>query len=225
MKTRLKSIQVFAGFLMLAACERNPVNRLSDPLADGVVPQSSGTYMIYDEELETGGGLGLIPGSGNQNITLADTSEPRRTLRQIRYTWNGQDVFNPDTMTVEHDFAGFSLLVSPDFTTITSASAKDLSSPGYTTLKMAVRGSLTANTKLRIEGPNTDPPTFTSPILELDSSQLTGEWQDVSLAIPANHFSSVKAFVTISFQYTQPPRTTNPGDGGVVYLDDIRYVR
>jgi hypothetical protein len=57
----------------------------------------------------------------------------------------------------------------------------------------------------------------------LDSTQVTSDWQEYSLAIPPSHFNNVKIFVTVSFQYTQPPRTTEAGTGGEVYLDDVKY--
>jgi hypothetical protein len=33
----------------------------------------------------------------------------------------------------------------------------------------------------------------------------------------------VKIFATFVIQYAQPPRTTAPGNGGVIYIDDLRY--
>jgi hypothetical protein len=59
----------------------------------------------------------------------------------------------------------------------------------------------------------------------LDSTALGPNWQQVTLPIPASNFPNVKVFLTISFQYAQPPRTTDPGNGGVVYIDDISYTR
>jgi hypothetical protein len=204
-----------------AGCDKNPVERLSNPLSDGSVPQSSGVFVIYDDELKTGGGLAFIPGGENQSIDLTDTSEPRRSAHSLRYIWNGEDVFNHDTGLFQHDFAGFQLLVSPDSETFAAATPKNLSAAGYATLSFFVRGSLSSGTRLRIEGPDDGPGGITPQRLEL--SALDPNWTAVTMSIPAADFASVKIFLTVSFQYTQPPRTTAPGEGGTVFFDEIRY--
>lgn len=212
-------ISALALLLFVApACKKNPVDRLVNPVSDGAVPLSSGTFLIYDDEIKTGGGLGLIPGGANQTINLSDVSEPRRTTRHTAYSWNGRA---PGVDPSSHTFAGFSFLVSPDFTTFSATPARNLSSFGYTKLRVSVRGSLAANVSLRIEGPSTGDEAFVPARTTLNS--LNGAWQDVELTVPAGDFTNVKVFATISLQYAQPPFTTNPGDGGTVYIDDIRY--
>jgi hypothetical protein len=89
-------------------------------------------------------------------------------------------------------------------------------------LRLFVRGALSTNTTLRIEGPSNG---TTSTPARVELSSLGSEWQEVVLSIPAADFSNVKVFLTVSFQYSQPPRTTANGEGGVVFLDDIRYER
>lgn len=210
-------------FLALGACKKNPVGRLVDPYPSNAVPQTSGVYFVYDDEVKTGGGAGFIPGGGNQFLTFMDQSSPRSGINQISYLWNGGDVFDPETGLTDHLFAGFSLLVSPDFTTLAVTNAKDLSGPAYTQLKLEVRGSLTNGNVLRIEGPSNDPPTFTPVRTELSPAQLSSGWQTVTLTVPTTHFVSVKVFATFSIQYTEPPRTTVTGQGGHIYLDNIRY--
>ena len=210
------------GSFLLVGCKRNPVDRLRDPYPGGSVPLTSGVFTIYKDELKTGGGFGFIPTGENQTIDSADTSSPRLTARSIKYSWNGQDVLHTTDTVANHAFAGFSLCVSPDLATVNSTPGKNLMAPSYTTLKLFVRGSLSSDTRLRIEGPGDN--VLTPARTELTS--LSSDWQEVSLPIPtASDFSDVKIFLTISFQYSQPSGTTTPGEGGVVYLDDIRYVQ
>jgi len=211
--------------IVLGACERNPVDRLVDPNLDGSLNQSSGVFIIYEEEFKTGGGMGFIPGGENQSVDVLDRTSPRRSKAQIRYHWNGGDVFNSEINAFQHAFAGFSLSITPDLSTLPSARAKDLSNPGYTQLKFFARGTLSSGTKLRIEGPDDGPGGITAARVELDSSQFGTDWVEYTLAIPAAHFLSVKTFATFSFQFEQPPRTSNPGEGGGLFLDDIRYLR
>lgn len=218
----MKKIQLLilsVVFLSGSGCKKNPVDRLTNPLESGSVPGTSGIYTVYDDELKTAGGLIFIPSGENQSIELTDLSAPRRNRNHLRYIWNGQDV--PNNGSAQHLFAGFSFVVSQDAASLASTPARDLSGRGYDTLTMYVRGSLSLHTKLRIEGPDDGTGGITAARTELDS--LSSEWVKVTLSVPAGDFSSIKSFVTISFQYDQPAFTTAPGEGGVVYIDDIQY--
>lgn len=216
---RAAIFSLFAATILTGGCRRNPIERLSSPLDDGAVPQTSGVYMLFDDELKTGGGVGFIPGGQNQSIDFTDHSAPRGAA-SVRYYWNGGDVFNDETNEWQHLFAGFSFVVTPEFSRHLAVPGKNLSGPGYSSLKMWVRGHLSEGTKLRIEGPGDG--VGTPARVELDS--LGSGWQEVTLPnIPSADFNPVNVFLTISFQYTQPPRTTVAGGGGLVFLDDIRY--
>ena len=70
---------------------------------------------------------------------------------------------------------------------------------------------------LSTSGATTDPnsPTCTT-------AQLTANWQQYSLSIPAGQLASVKDFFKATFIFTDPPLPA-PGQGGVVYFDQIQY--
>lgn len=210
-------------FLLFSSCKRNPIDRLVDPLPDNSLPQSSGVYMIYDDELRTGGGLAFIPGPESQEIDLAARVTPRRSINTIRYFWNGNDVFNSSTGMFQHLFAGFMTTVTPDAAGLDAATGKNLSAAGYTRLRLFVKGSLSHNTRLRIEGPDDGAGGITPERTEIFT--LGPDWQEITLTIPPAHFSNVKVFFILSFQYTQPARSTAAGGGGEVYVDDVRYER
>ncbi len=207
------------GLLGTTACKRNPIDRLTNPLPDGDVSQNSGVYIIYDDELKTSGGLGFFPGGSNQFIDLADITEPRRTARNIRYFWTGAPTgVNQSSFT----FAGFALLVTPDFSTLEASSARNFSSYGYSKLKFSARGSLASDMSFQVSGPSTG--TAVAPAqLNVSASQLTNSWQDFELTVPSFHFSEIRVFATFALIYDQPPRSTNFGPGGTVYIDDVRY--
>jgi hypothetical protein len=113
MKTSIRVVSV--GLLLLVGCKRNPIDRLIDPVPSEAqpFPATGGRYTVYDDELKTGGGLGLIPGGQNQTINLnyTDSSRPGR---QIVYAWNGNDVSSMTSVS-QHAFAGFELLVTDEF--------------------------------------------------------------------------------------------------------------
>jgi hypothetical protein len=203
--------------LLLSACKKNPVDRLTNP--DGRVPRSSGIYSIFEDDLLTAGGIAFIPFSGNQSIELIDQSAPRRGRAQVRYSWNGQDVLNGGTP--QHLFAGFQFIITPDQSSLAKTPGRDLSGPGYSKLTLYVRGNLSLHTSLRIEGPDDANESTTPARTEL--STLSNDWTKVTLSVPSGDFVNVKSFITVSFQYDQPAFTTAPGEGGVVYLDGIQY--
>jgi len=215
--------------LTLVGCEKNPIDRLTNPLNDGVVPGTSGVFVIYDDEPKTGGGVAFIPGGENQNIDFSDRSGPHDGKKDLRFIWNGGDVTNSTTTETEHLFAGFMLMAIDDVTKLDSSVGRDLRTPGYTKLTFWARGVLSENTTFRVEGPGYGTGGITPVRLDIpDVSNgippLSAEWTFYSLNIPSsNDFKNVKIFVIVSLQYSQPPRTTANGGGGVIYLDDIRY--
>jgi hypothetical protein len=214
-------ILLTASLIFVLGCEKNPVDRLVNPLPDGDVSQSSGIFSIYSDELTTGGGVGFIPGGENQAIDFLDQSSPQRTRTQVRFTWNGGDVTQNGSP--QHLFAGFILPITVDAADLPAATGRDLSSFGYTKLTLYLRGSLSANTTLRIEGPDDGQGGITAAQTNLTGSTVNSNWTQITLNIPSGHFTNIQTFLTLTFQYDQPPRTTAPGEGGVVYLDDIQY--
>src|SRR5690242_18227928 len=112
---RLSFKTLILSLLLIGGWKRNPIDRLINPLPDGALSQSSHIYVLFDDEVKTGGGIGFIPGGENQTIELRDASSPRSGDNQIRYTWNGQDVSNGGIQ--QHAFAGFSFTITPDFST------------------------------------------------------------------------------------------------------------
>lgn len=223
---RSKVVSLLMIPLFLGACRDNPVERLANPLTGGVVPQSSGIYTIYDDELKTGGGLAFIPGGENQSIDLENQEGERRSTNHIKYVWNGGNIFNSETGEFQHLFAGFNLFITPDQAALATAAPKDLSGPGYTKLTFYIRGSLSHETWLRIQGPALGNEASDDLCVQTGCEELvsiSSTWQRVEIPISSSRLSSMKVFVTFSFQYQQPPRTDPAGNGGVIYLDDIRY--
>lgn len=218
------------------SCKQNPVDRLLNPVPSGAVNGVGANYIVYNDELNTGGGLGFFPGGESQSIDLHDNTPPARSLSDIRYTWTGQNVssnFGP-----EHTFAGFSLLVTPDFSTLATAQPKDLSRANYGHLQFSIRGSLSDRTYVKIDGPSNGVTASTDSVRSRrqgDSSGgdtdangkeivITNDWQDYSIHISPQYFSSVKIFCQFSFAFDQPIGTTEPGAGGTIYVDNIQYV-
>lgn len=190
-----------------------------DPNPSNAVPVAGIPLSIYSDQLDTGGGLGLFPSSNNQQIDTASRDNPHSGRRCIRYSWNGQDV--PNNGTPEHTFAGFDLVVSQDLTTLSSAAGRNLSAAGYTKLTFWLRGTLTENTTIKVEGPGNGNSNTILPSVTVTS--LSNNWQQFTINASPGDFNNVKEFFKLTFVFAQPSGTTVAGQGGTVFADDVQF--
>jgi len=169
----------FAMLLAVSGC-KSPFDstRNASGGATGTLGTAS-SFVVFSDELETGGGAFEYPGPDGQNLVFTDTSNPI-SRRSIRYSWTGRDVSNPQGSgclpNPEHIFAGFDLMHVPDNTptlsVYNSTPGRNLSKAGYTKATFYVRGSLSSNTILKVEAaspgvPASGCPVVTSPCLIL----------------------------------------------------------
>ena len=205
--------------LILAACERHPLDRLIDPVPSGAAPSAAADWVLYDDELKTGGGFFLIPEAANQTLTDHDASGPAVGRKSIVYSWNGGEVNG------QHLFAGFGLLAAQQIAQDASTPPRNLSADGFTKITFWARGTLSENTILRVEGPSDGTGSTLMPRLEISPAELAAGWAKYTLSVPdpTVAFASVKQYVIFSIIYTQPTGTTLAGEGGTVDVDQIAY--
>lgn len=242
--TRQFPFLMAAAFTLLTACHKSPFDRTSDQSGGGGTGQfgQSPSYVIFSNELLSGGGAFEYPSGDNQSLTFDDRSQPLGA-RSIRYSWNGQAVSNPHcTPNPTHNFAGFNLMHVPLLGQYEGTVGRDLHQAGYTKVAFYVRGSLSTNTVLKIEvaSPGTTNACVgvTSPCLTLSSDgtgtdpnsptcsqgTLTGDWQSFTIPIANSDLVSVKDFFKATFVFIDPfVGNQAPGQGGVAYFDRIQY--
>ncbi len=212
------SLRMVLCGLILAACDRHPLDQLMDPVPSGAVPSAAANWVLYDDELETGGGFYLIPEAANQTLTDHDASGPAFGRKSIAYNWNGGEVNG------QHLFAGFGLLVAQQIAQDASTPPRNLSAYGFTKITFWAKGALSENTILRAEGPADGTGSTISPRLEISADLLAGGWAKYALLVPnPAAFASVKQYVNFTLIYTQPTGTTLAGEGGTVDIDQIAY--
>ncbi len=229
--------------LILSGCNQSPFERTQDASNAGALSKfGSGSFIIFANELRSGGGAFLYPGSEGQVLSFSDTSNPIG-VRSIRYFWNGQNVSNsschPDP---EHTFAGFDLMHTALLADFNTTAGRDLRQAGYQKVTFFARGSLSTNTIAKVEvathpGSNVcvSP---TAPCLSLSSNgtdddsttpcgrtaQLTGDWQQYSIPVTASDLASIKDYFKSTFIFNPPSvGSTAAGQGGTVYFDQIQY--
>jgi hypothetical protein len=239
-------VSLFVPFLvlLLVGCNKPPFERTKDPstVSSGVI---SGThnFVVFNNELTTGGGAFEYPGSEGQNLSFSDTSNPI-SHRSIRYSWNGEPVSNLGcpAQNPTSAFAGFDLMHTISRNDY-AAQGRDLSGAGYTKVTFYARGTLSTNTYLKVEvaspgNPNNACVPAPSSCLKLinsidpapgseptcGSGTLTSGWSSFSVIIPspATDLANIRDFFKATFVYL-PTIGAPSGQGGTVYFDVIQY--
>lgn len=224
-----KAIPVLLLGVLLAGC-KSPFERTKNDSNGGALGtfSSTGHFVVFAGELQTGGGAFLYPGGDNQVLAFNDTSNAL-SERSIRYTWNGQAVAS------QLVYAGFTLMHTPTQARYTTTLGRDLRQAGYTRVTFYARGTLAANNLVKIEVADDGEPLTAAPCISLSSSgtldatpacgttgTLSSTWQPVSITISNASLASVKDFFKATIINTSG--ATIPGDGGTVFFDQIEYV-
>ncbi len=186
--------------LVLIGCDQNPLDKLYDPTGDGALGGEWGYWKIYDDQLNTRGGVMLWPGGENQ--TFAEVAEnPRSGTKCIKYFWNGEEV-RPG----EHWVAAVLIVAR---TGAEYGEEKNLSPGDYNKITFWVRGNLSSGT-IRFEGPGTRESCDHTDWLPA----LPAGWVGKEIKLDnKTELLQAKEFFKIVFD----------GGGGTVYVDDITY--
>jgi len=219
------AVCVVSGVVLLVCCGcgRNRTHNPQDMLGAGATGRYGSVFVLYDDELKTGGGVYLYPSGDNQSLDTDSRELPYAGARCIRYSWNGGAVCQSATGRAQHAFAGFSLAVSATADELPAAAARDFSDAGYTVMHVFVRGSLSDNTILKLEGPDDGDETTPAPSLEIAS--LSDSWQAYSFPVTPASLARVKEFFKATFVYSNPDGTLAAGGGGSVAVDTIYLER
>jgi hypothetical protein len=224
--------------LLMVGC-KSPFDRTRDASGGGTgTIGSSPTYVVFSNELKTGGGAFEYPGGENQTLSFTDTSNPI-SYRSIRYNWTGATVAGQSV------FAGFDLMDTVTQATYSSTQGRDLRAAGYTKVTFYARGSLSTNTVLKVEVSADGNPNDADPCITLSTSgnaadntcllfgqfpnplampvqQLTSSWQQYTINVPNSSLANVKDFFKATFVFT-PVFSVPAGQGGTAYFDQIQY--
>ena len=239
------SLSILLCLFFIAGCNLSPFGRTRDASnGGGSGAFGSGTFVIFNDELVSGGGAFEYPGSEGQVLTFSDTSNPI-SRRSIRYSWTGEPPGGQPRDGSAPTFAGFDLMHTPTFDTYASTPGRDLRAAGYTKVTFYARGSLSTFTELKIEvsdDGNTATPTPCM-VLSTDGTDphdlctsngsnqykmspqtLTSSWQQYTMTItaPLTSLKDVKDYFKATYVYT-PIIGAPVGQGGAVYFDVIVY--
>lgn len=194
--------------LVLTSCDHNPLDKLFDPIGDGALGGEWGYWKIYDDQLNTRGGVMLSPSEEHQ--TFAEViGNPHSGERCIKYSWDGTKLWSEKDGKLVNWTAAL-LIVAPTWQEYEKGE-KDLSPGNYNKITFWIRGNLSPGAKVRFEGPGKYPGSCDSTD---DLTTLPGGWQRKEIAFTSKtDLSQVKEFFKIVFI----------GGGGTVYVDDITY--
>jgi hypothetical protein len=213
------------------AGQTNPPPGQTNPPGGTTPPPTTGStdFVVFSNELKSGGGAFMYPAGDNQTLSFLDTSNTI-SGHSIRYAWTGGDVAG------QHGFAGFDLMHTPELSTYAATPGKDLRPGGYHRVTFDARGTLASNVVLKVEVSDDGdggaiPPCIVfstngdldegGPTPCLTRGVLSTAWQQFSIPVTSANLSVVKDFFKATFVYKNASAST--GSGGVAYFDDIRY--
>lgn len=219
MKSLNRTLLLTACYLLLtvlSGCGKNPITAVTEPVTVSKSQQWSGTWVVYNDELMTNGGVMLIGWGDNFGVDFNCRENPYQGVKCMKLYWNGGSVNISGGTT--NLYTGLSLIVAKDYADYL-ATTKDISAGGYTKVTFYARkGFMSANTVLRVQSPN-GTETSTPPTNAWEGT-LTEEWKQYSLDIAGSQIA-VRDFVIIVLKTTDQ----HAGNGATVYLDDIRLVK
>lgn len=207
----------------LFGCDKTPANKITNPAVSNAAGawDTNADWVLYDDEIRTGGTIMMFNSMDNQILDMSCTDNPYSGSKCIKYTWNGKDVYKYEAPSgLEHDFCGFSLIASNDVNNIVT---KDISGGAYTKISFRARGSLNAYVYLRVESNNGTSLTPTPGNDAWMSNAITSNWTQYDFPITGTTMTSLKDYVKIVLKYDEgTPSNTVTGNGGTVFIDDIR---
>ncbi|MCX5778434.1 MAG: hypothetical protein NTU66_04365 [Elusimicrobia bacterium] len=223
---------ILVGVLLAIAsgCEHNPLGKLIDPTTSNTTNASSGTWVIFGDELRTNGAIQFLTTAEGQSLDFTCTDRPYAGMKCMKYSWDGSAVTPYDTGVKETDWVGFMLIAAPTIAQHDTFT-KDLTAAGYTKISFYVRGDLSKNVYLRLESNNG---TYQTPsgnnawINNTTDRKITSDWQHFEFTLSGS-VTTVKDLVRIVLRYDEDgdPDIANTGtsNGGTVFLDNIEYLR
>lgn len=206
MVNKIFKIMVVLLVLVLTSCDRNPLDLLYDPTGDGALGGGWGYWKIYDDQLNTRGGVMLSPTDEHQTFAEV-TGNPHSGERCIRYSWDGTELWSEKDGKLVNWTAAL-LIVAPTWQEYEERE-KDLRPGDYNKITFWIRGSLSPGAKIRFEGPG---PYFACPSTG-NFAPLPNTWTMKTINLSGFDLSQVKEFFKIVFV----------GGGGTAYVDDIAY--
>ncbi len=206
MWNKIFKVIIVLSFLVLTSCDQNPFDKLYDPTGDGALGGEWGYWKIYDDQLNTRGGVMLSPTDEHQTFAEV-TGNPRSGTKCIKYSWDGTRLWDKEKKELA-DWTAALLIVAPTWQEYEEGE-KDLSPGDYNKITFWIRGNLSAEAEIRFEGPG--------PIGSCRSTgnfvPLPNTWTMKTIDLSGFDLSQAKEFFKIVFV----------GGGGTVYVDDITY--
>jgi hypothetical protein len=226
---------LFSLFSAFMGCDANPVNRLVNPSPSNISGVWSGAWVIYDDEVKTGGAI--MTYNTGATLDFHSTDNPHSGKDCIRYSWDGSPVLTYASLPahptdyIQSGYSGFSLICAPTDAQYFTAT-RNLSLGGYTKITFWARGELFTNVNLRVEANSNDQNQYkyASGYPGVWQGTVTSGWQQYSVKLDTtttnlNNLAAATDFIKIILLYTPGPDDPPRGNGGTVFLDDIELTK
>lgn len=223
-------IGLLAVLPVFSGCDKEPMNKLVNPLQSNTTGNWSGVWTLYDDEVKTGGDIMNYTTHEGVGLQFDCRDNPHSGSQCIKFSWDGGDVTNYEDGKAEHDWTGFGMIVASSYLDYTKYT-KNLATGGFTKLSFWVRGSLNSNVYLRLEGSNArynDQSGTNCWQSYTTTRKVTSTWTKYEFPISGD-LTAVKDYLRVIFRYDMDYNADTPNtgrsNGGTIYLDDIALSR
>jgi hypothetical protein len=220
-KNLILLISIISLMIFLVGCsKKKQLENLVDPTGEHALNTWMPEWVLYDNEVKTGGGIAKYTSDNGQSLDISyDDGDNNKC---IRYYWNGDEVYDFDKKINRVDFCGFAFSTTEDVITHTGTfSERNISGGEYNTLSFSLKGELSDLTSVVIEGPKDSDSNYDG--MEFNKDTITNDWKEYSFSLRSADLSKIKSFVDIVFIYKGNANTK--GSGGTVYVDNIKLLR
>jgi hypothetical protein len=192
-------------------------DRLVNPIPLGATGKWSGVWVLYDDELKTGGGIMFYtePNPENptsQTLNVSYTEENGNKC--MKYSWDGDISYDSTWKVWQDKWCGMALIVGKDWTEV-QTSTKDLSLAGYKKISFKIKGHLSESTRIKIDTLVRIGKFSSYPAASVVINSLSDQWEEYTLVL--NNVSTINIFFSLVIEN----KSNTKSQGAVVYLDDI----
>jgi hypothetical protein len=208
-----------AALPLITGCDRNPVGALIYPNVNESVDWTE-EWILYDDILKTRGSFDFPTftdywATRKSHLNLDYSKNPHSGSKCIYMQWDGSEshpydsVFAGALLSSQNAYVGFSIQsADPQYGIYIPAGT-------YFKMKFWVKGKLNYGVVLEVQGP-------TGESWVSEEGEEFNDWKEITINLNSSKSRPIMNLFSVALINRRAPLASN---GGIIYLDDIRYTK